>query len=115
LVAKGSGLGLFADTLLSVFDYLSEAFHWLIGAGGLGNVGRNTIITAGSERWDTSARRSFKLTERFQFSFRGEFFNAFNHANEGVPDLNLLDSSFTNFGATRAGGRQVRLFGRLSF
>ena len=29
----------------------------------------------------------FQINERFRLEFRSEFFNAFNHANQGLPDL----------------------------
>ena len=35
------------------------------------------------------AAKTFKLTERFNLQFRGEFYNAFNHSNYYIPDGNL--------------------------
>jgi outer membrane receptor protein involved in Fe transport len=92
-------------------------FRWLIRDSGLGNVGRNTIVTAGFQNWNLSIQRTFKLYERHALMLRAEFFNAFNHPNQGIPDLTLLDfdSGFGDFQLTRFGGRQIKIWLRYSF
>lgn len=92
-------------------------FHWLIAASGLGNVGRNTIRVPGRQDWNLSVQRTIKFSERHGLAFRGEFYNAFNHANLGIPDLTLLDfdSGFGDTSLTRFGGRQIKIWVRYSF
>jgi hypothetical protein len=40
---------------------------------------------------DLSARKFFSVTERVNLEFRGEFFNAFNHAVFSQPDPYITD------------------------
>lgn len=61
--------------------------------GTFGNGGRNIIEIPGLNNWDFSVLKDFPLTERARLQFRAEFFNLFNHAQFGAPDLNI-DSRF---------------------
>jgi hypothetical protein len=56
-----------------------------------------------------------KFKERYAFLLRGEFYNAFNHPNLGIPTLNLASSSFGDEARTINGGRTVILWGKFSF
>ena len=49
--------------------------------GTFGNMGRNIFRGPGFMNWDASIGKIWKLTERFKIQFRGEMFNAANHAN----------------------------------
>lgn len=102
----------------------ASAVHFLI-VPGLGNVGRNTVITPGRQDWNLSIQRIFKMPfkhlEQQQLLFRGEFYNAFNHPNLGIngvgitPTYLLLSPDFANVANTRFGGRQIKLWLRYSF
>jgi len=51
-----------------------------------GNAGLNLITGPGTNNWDLSVAKTFPLKlENTQLQFRGEFFNAFNHANLTAP------------------------------
>jgi hypothetical protein len=50
-----------------------------------GNAGRNIIPGPGNEVVDLSIQRRFPVRERMGVNLRGEFFNAFNHPNFGIP------------------------------
>jgi hypothetical protein len=50
-----------------------------------GNAGRDIIIGPGNIVFDLALDRSFTVTDRSHIEFRGEFFNAFNHPNWGIP------------------------------
>ncbi|MGC4051903.1 MAG: TonB-dependent receptor [Paludibaculum sp.] len=56
--------------------------------GTFGNMGRNSIIGPGVNKWDLALFKMFQMSEGKRLEFRGEFFNAFNHP------------SFTTVGAT---------------
>jgi hypothetical protein len=58
--------------------------------GFLGNVGRNTIIGPKIINFDMTLMKSFRFTETKSLQFRAEFFNIFNHANLGQPNLQPL-------------------------
>lgn len=96
--------------------------HWIIPVGN-GNVGRNTIITSGRQDWNFSVLRRIKMPklEGHALEFRTEFFNVFNHPNEGFsgatifPTFDLLDSDFGNTELSRFGGRQIRFWVKYSF
>lgn len=51
-----------------------------------GNAGRGILVAPGNFNVDFGVHRNFTFTERWRLSFRWEMFNAFNHANFGVPN-----------------------------
>jgi hypothetical protein len=59
-----------------------------------GTAGRSTVIGPGLIGQDLSTRKVTAITERVKTEFRAEFFNAFNHANFGVPVRDLGDGNF---------------------
>lgn len=93
----------------------ASSFHFLIPASGLGNVGRNTFISPGTISTNLSAQKTVKLKERYAFIVRGEFYNAFNHPNLGIPTLRIISQNFDNLAATINGGRTIILWGKFSF
>jgi len=48
----------------------------------------------GAFQADFALQRRFRLTEKIQLRFRGEFFNIFNHPNFGPLDNNITDALF---------------------
>lgn len=50
---------------------------------------RNDFQSPGFWNIDFVAMKNFKLTERFNLQFRGEFYNLFNHHNNYVLGSNL--------------------------
>lgn len=59
-----------------------DSVHWVVGEFGTHQpnaVGRNSYIGPGYQQWDLNVQRTFKITERVGFDFRGELFNVFNH------------------------------------
>jgi len=97
----------------------ASSFHFLIPASGLGNVGRNTFISPGFQTYNLTVQRSFKISvhdvQRQQLLLRGEFLNAFNHPNLGIPSLNLTGGNLLNEAGTIKGGREIRVLLRYSF
>jgi hypothetical protein len=49
-----------------------------------------------------AAAKTFKLTERFNLQFRGEFYNAFNHSNYYINTANLDIENGTGVTAIQA-------------
>jgi len=71
------------------FDPAAFAFPQAVGGGILGNLGRNTLIGPGLASFDLILVKNTHLpsiSENFNIQFRFEMFNAFNHANFGLPD-----------------------------
>jgi hypothetical protein len=74
-----------------------------LGAGRLGSFGRYVFHGPGFANWDLSAFKRLNVTERQQFEIRGEFFNAFNHAQfDSINSSNIGNIGSPNFGVISA-------------
>jgi hypothetical protein len=80
-----------------------------------GNVGRNTIYGPGMQTLDLALHREFNLTERTNFQFRAEFFNALNHTNLGTPNRFVNTPQFGTITEASTPGREIQLSARFSF
>jgi hypothetical protein len=91
-----------------------------------GNVARNPLIDAPSNRLDASIFKNIKMGERGNFEMRMTATNALNHFNYGSIDPNMEDAGLgtapSNFGIgfnnpaqTAANGRVVSISGRVTF
>jgi hypothetical protein len=56
-----------------------------------GNSGKNVLEGPGEKSVDLSAHKFFNISEQVRLEFRGEFFNALNHAVLSQPDLFVTD------------------------
>jgi hypothetical protein len=61
--------------------------------GFFGNLGKGTITSPGIVNFDMSFIKDFEFGESKSIQFRAEFFNMFNRANFGDPDLTIFRSS----------------------
>ena len=79
-----------------------------------GNEGVGIVRAPGMVDVDASLARMFRLTERIHAELRGDFFNAFNHTNLGLPGSTFGASTF---GVISASGpaRQIELGARVVF
>ncbi len=82
--------------------------------GHFGTESSNPLIGPGVENWDLAAIKNTNLGERMRFQLRGEFFNAFNHANFSGVDSVLGDANFGQVTSTHA-PRRVQLGAKLYF
>jgi hypothetical protein len=48
----------------------------------------------GQARWDFSAIKYFRVTERVRTQFRAECLNAWNHPNKGTPNTTATNTAF---------------------
>jgi Carboxypeptidase regulatory-like domain/TonB dependent receptor len=104
----------------------ANSVHFLV-LPGLGNVGRNTFIQPGAINNNMAFSRRFRIPgrENQNLEFRSEFYNIFNHPNEGLGDsvsntagTDTLLADGVNFAdnqQSRYGGRQIKLQLRYSF
>jgi hypothetical protein len=58
-----------------------------------GNAGKNILEGPGEKTADLSIHKFFNISERVRLEFRGEFFNAFNHAVFSQPDAFITDGA----------------------
>jgi hypothetical protein len=76
----------------------------------LGSVRRDNYINLDFALWKT-----FRVTERVRFEFRGEFFNALNYVVFGTPVTNVNDSQFGRVTTQLNSPRRIQLAGRVNF
>ena len=62
--------------------------------GYFGNAGRNVLNAPGLNNWDLGIQKIFVLREQTKLEFRGEMFNAFNHAQFTAPAGNVADANY---------------------
>ena len=79
-----------------------------------GNEGVGIIRAAGLVNFDLSVQRRFRIREKVNFQFRGEFFNAFNHTNFGLPNATFGAPAFGQVNSAGA-ARQIELGMRIEF
>ncbi len=82
--------------------------------GHFGSERNGSFIGPGFQNWDLGAIKNVAFKERYRFQFRGEFFNAFNHANFSGIDTGLNDTSFGQVISTHL-PRQIQLGAKLYF
>jgi hypothetical protein len=80
-----------------------------------GDVGRNTVPGPGMQTMDIALQRAFRLTERLNFQFRGEAFNALNKVNLGTPNRFVNTPQFSTITMAMTPGREIQLSARLLF
>jgi hypothetical protein len=84
-----------------------------------GNVSRNNFTYPGRQDWNLSLGKRIMMPYRegHLLEFRMDLFNAFNHANLGVTNLNgdIWSADFLNMPKTASGGRTVSLWAKYSF
>jgi hypothetical protein len=106
----------FGSDAMGNFIATRNQFHYVVVLGQNGNVGRNTFISPGTINTNLSVQKIVKLKEHYAFTLRGDFFNAFNHPNLGIPNLTLTSgTAFQNEARTINGGRIIVLWGKFSF
>jgi len=64
---------------------------------------------------NVALEKTFHISERYKFQFRGEFFNALNHTNLGTPDRFVNTPQFGTITQSTTPGREIQLSARLSF
>jgi hypothetical protein len=89
-------------------------------AGYYGTLGRNTAEAPGIATLDLSIIKGFALGERADLQFRAEFFNLFNRANWGAPNLTSFSrgnpsSSFGEILTTTTTSRQIQFAVKIVF
>jgi hypothetical protein len=74
--------------------YFDTSCFQVTSLGTFGNSGRNIVEIPGINNWDISFAKEFPVRERVRLQFRAEFFNFFNHAQFGQPDLGVQSNFF---------------------
>jgi hypothetical protein len=77
-------------------------------AGTFGNCSTGVIQVPGENNVDISAVKNTVFHERYRVEFRSEFFNAFNHASFGQPNVTVGNAQFGVISSTRTNQRQIQ-------
>jgi hypothetical protein len=80
-----------------------------------GNAGRNSVYGPPLHTLDFALARTFRFTERANFQFRAEAFNALNKVNLGTPNRFVNTPQFGTITMAMTPGREIQLSGRISF
>jgi hypothetical protein len=75
-------------------EYFNTAAFKVNAVGTIGNGRRNQLRGPGAWNINYSLFKNFRLTERFNLQFRGEFFNVLNHANLQAPNTTVTSPTF---------------------
>lgn len=78
--------------------YLNPAAFAIPALGTFGNCAPRAFHGPGLENVDMSLFKQFLITEHWKVELRGEFFNAFNHANFTNPSASIAPASLGSFG-----------------
>jgi hypothetical protein len=84
------------------------AFNW-------GNAGRNILRGPRTTNFDLTAAKRIPLAEERELTFRGEFFNAFNHPQFALPAATVGSGNIGTITSTSRANRQIQLALRLTF
>ncbi|HLJ89000.1 MAG TPA: carboxypeptidase regulatory-like domain-containing protein [Candidatus Angelobacter sp.] len=93
---------------------LTDAFQ-VLGAGQVGNSGRNTLRGPHVNVFDTAVMRDFSMTERTKLEFRWEVFNLSNTPEFGQPNTNLTSGAAGAITSLAGDPRVMQFALRLSF
>ena len=113
--ANYTGQPIFGPGTHTSAEWFNPAAFATPAAYTFGNVGRNSVYGPGLQTMDVALARSFSLTERANFQFRAEAFNALNHTNLGTPNRYVNTPQFGTVTMAMTPGRQIQLSARLSF
>jgi hypothetical protein len=80
-----------------------------------GNVGRNSVYGPPLQTLDLALARTFHVSEKANFQFRAEAFNALNKVNLGTPNRFVNTPQFGTITMAMTPGREIQLSARLSF
>lgn len=79
-----------------------------------GNAGVQNIAAPGWQNYDVSADKTWGLVERLRLTFRGDFFNIFNHPQFTGLDTGAADTTFGYVTSANA-AREIQLSLRLAY
>ncbi len=72
----------------------------LAGTGRRGNLGRNTLLTPGTNNWNVNLIKRIRLTETTRLELRTEFYNIFNHPQYGQGSVSPFSPGNQGIGAS---------------
>jgi hypothetical protein len=80
-----------------------------------GTSGFDILTGPGINNWDMGVHKNFAIHENIRFTVRGEFFNAWNHAQFANPNSGVTAATFGKVTSTQKDPRIVQVGANLSF
>ncbi|MGA2269445.1 MAG: carboxypeptidase-like regulatory domain-containing protein [Bryobacteraceae bacterium] len=69
----------------------------------------------GIKKWDLTAMKHIRITERVEMRLLGEFYNAWNTTLFNSPNTTVTSASFGRITSTRLGPREIQLSSRIAW
>ena len=113
--ANYTGQPIFGPGTHTAAEWFNPAAFASPAAYTYGNVGRNSVYGPGLQTMDVALARTFNFTERANFQFRAEAFNALNKTNLGTPNRYVNEPQFGTVTMAMTPGREIQLSARVSF
>jgi len=108
------GTGYFTETSSKANGILCNSPT--IGNGrGFGSMGGGNVLGPIQLNFDASIAKNFIIREGKTLQFRSEFFNLFNHAQFGNPNLNAAQTTFGQINAMSVSPRVIQMALKFSF
>jgi hypothetical protein len=71
-----------------------------------------TLMRAeGTNNWDLSLFKNFRVTEKYKIQFRAESFNALNHVQFAGPTTGVMNTAFGTITGEKGHGQRQWKFG----
>ena len=80
-----------------------------------GTTSFDSLTGPGLNNWDIGVHKDFSLYREAHFTLRGEFFNAWNHAQFANPVSTVASNNFGQVTSTQHDAREIQIGGTLSF
>ena len=103
------------DGAKTVEQWFNPAAFTRVTSGTFGNAGRNILRGPGWLSFDMSLQRRIDVVGRFNATLRWDIFNAFNRANLGLPDSNIVNATAGVISNLAGDPRVMQLSIRLAF
>jgi hypothetical protein len=113
--ANVTGQPLFGPGTRTAAEWFNPAAFATPPAFTYGNAGRNSLYGPPLQTLDFALARAFRISERTNFQFRAEAFNALNKVNLGTPNRFVNTPQFGTITMAMTPGREIQLSGRVSF
>jgi hypothetical protein len=102
------------DVRTNGYQWIQKSCFVAPPSGFFGNGGFDILNGPGINNTDLGAHKSFTLHEDVKFTLRGEFFNAWNHAQFNNPDSGVASATFGKITSARS-PRLVQIGGTITF
>ncbi|GAC1683781.1 MAG: hypothetical protein PVS2B2_22900 [Candidatus Acidiferrum sp.] len=113
--ANVTGQPLFGPGTRTETQWFNRAAFAAPPAFTFGNAGRNSVYGPPMQTVDLALARSLRLSEKMNFQFRVEAFNALNKVNLGTPNRFVNTPQFGTITMAMTPGREIQLSARVSF